>query len=147
MTRASQAPTSELQHSVSAHESWVIETSFSGAYGSDLASLSSMSTRSLRIRAGRAQCSEASPWSNVNGTVIPSFSTATNNYNAFNVRLEKRFSYGLSFLMNYTIQKNLETGGAGQRLYQNGGTSIALDTYNLSRENGPLPSMCPDFRL
>ena len=39
--------------------------------------------------------------------------------------------------MNYTIQKNLESGGAGPDAYsQNGGTSIAMDTYNL-RWNAP----------
>ena len=33
--------------------------------------------------------------------------------------------------MNYTIQKNLESGGAGPDAYtQNGGTSVAMDTYN-----------------
>ena len=42
--------------------------------------------------------------------------------------------------MNYTWQKNLEEGGSGPSAFtQNGGTSIALDTYNLSREKGLAP--------
>ena len=129
------------------HELWVIETSFSGAYGSDLASIFvNVNQVPFEYALDGRAIQRLRPWPNVNGTVIPSFSTATNNYNAFNVRLEKRFSYGLSFLMNYTIQKNLEKGGAGPSAYtQNGGTSIALDAYNLSRETGPAPIDVPQI--
>ncbi|MGI8991606.1 MAG: hypothetical protein ACR2I2_18740 [Bryobacteraceae bacterium] len=48
--------------------------------------------------------------------------------------------------MNYTIQKNLESGGAGPDAYsQNGGTSIAMDTYNLSLERSYAPIDVPQI--
>jgi hypothetical protein len=52
--------------------------------------------------------------------------------------LEKRFSKGFNFLVNYTISKNLETNGSGDSSYsQNGGTSLPLYAYDRSRDNGP----------
>ena len=48
--------------------------------------------------------------------------------------------------MNYTIQKNLESGGAGPDAYtQNGGTSIAMDTYNIARERSYAPIDVPQI--
>jgi hypothetical protein len=78
--------------------------------------------------------------------VIPTFSTATNDYNAVNFRVEKRYSKGLAMLVNYTIQKNMESGGAGPDAYtQNGGTSIALDTYNIAHERSVAPIDVPQI--
>ena len=61
--------------------------------------------------------------------MIGTFSTASNDYNSTQPpRGESATTKGLSaLLVNYTIQKNLESGGAGPgRLHsQNGGTSIA----------------------
>jgi len=86
------------------------------------------------------------PYPNINGTVITTLSTASNDYNSANFRLEKRYSKGLVLLMNYTIQKNLESGGAGPDAYtQNGGTSIAMDTYNLARERSYAPIDVPQI--
>jgi len=51
-----------------------------------------------------------------------------------------RPSHGLSVLANYTLQKNLETGGSGPNAFsQNGGTSISISTYEPRRENGLAP--------
>jgi hypothetical protein len=48
--------------------------------------------------------------------------------------------------VNYTIQKNLESGGAGPDAYtQNGGTSVAMDTYNLSLERSYAPIDVPQI--
>src|SRR5436853_7365858 len=86
------------------------------------------------------------PFSNINGTVIPVFSNGSNNYNAVNLRVEKRYSKGLALLVNYTIQKNLESRGAGPDAYtQNGGTSVAMDTYNIARERSVAPIDVPQF--
>jgi hypothetical protein len=46
-------------------------------------------------------------------------------------------------LMNYTIQKNLEAVGSGPDSYNQNGTSIALDTYNLAREKSVAPIDIP----
>lgn len=119
----------------------LIETSYQGAKGSDLATLFinvnqvpfGYALNGRNVQANR-------PYPMVNGTVIPTFSKATSNYNAFNLRVEQRYASGLSYLLNYTWQKNLEEGGSGPSAFtQNGGTSIALDAYNLSREKGLAP--------
>ena len=39
------------------------------------------------------------PYPMINGTVIPTYSTAKSNYNAFNLRVEQRYRAGLSFLL------------------------------------------------
>ncbi len=122
-------------------DSWLIETSYQGAAGRDLASLFVNVNQVPFEYALDGRNTQANrPYPMINGTVIPTFSTAKSNYNAFNLRVEKRYTHGFSFLMNYTFQKNLEEGGSGPSAFtQNGGTSIALDTYNLSREKGLAP--------
>lgn len=119
----------------------VIEVSYSGAKGSDLASLFqdqnqipfSQALAGLNKQANR-------PFPYINGQILTIFSTATSNYNAGNVKLEMRPSHGLSALVNYSLQKNLETGGSGPNAFtQNGGTSIAISTYEPRRENGLAP--------
>src|SRR5205823_11014053 len=114
----------------------LLESSYSGAIGRDLSSLFINQNQIPFAQALTGNNKQANrPFPNINGTVIPTFSTASNNYNSANFRLEKRYSKGLALLMNYTIQKNLESGGAGPDAYdQNGGTSVALDSYNIPRE-------------
>jgi hypothetical protein len=128
-------------------EAWLVETSYQGARGRDLSSLFINQNQVPFEYALDGRNTQANrPYPMINGAVIPTYSIATSNYNAFNVRLEKRYSYGLTFLANYTIQKNLEQFGAGPSAFtQNGGTSIALDTYNLSREKGPAPIDVPQI--
>ena len=127
--------------------SLVLEASYSGAMGRDLASLF-INLNQLPFAAaitGNVKQSDR-PFPNINGTVIPTFTTATSNYNAVNFKVEKRYSAGLSFLVNYTVQKNIETGGSGPSAYtQNGGTSIALDTYNIARERSVAPIDVPQI--
>ena len=122
-------------------ESLLIETSYQGAQGRDLATLFinvnqvpfEYALNGRNVQANR-------PYPMVNGTVIPTFSKATSNYNAFNLRVEQRYRSGLNYLLNYTWQKNLEEGGSGPSAFtQNGGTSIAMDSYNLPREKGLAP--------
>src|SRR5262249_29876193 len=36
-----------------------------------------------------------------------------NRYNSFQLKVEKRYSYGLNFLVAYTIQKNIESANFG----------------------------------
>jgi hypothetical protein len=123
----------------------LFEASYSGALGHDLSSLFinmnqipfGQALLGLNKQANR-------PFPNINGTVIPTFSNATNDYNAVNFRVKKRYSKGLALLVNYTVQKNLESGGAGPDAYtQNGGTSVAMDTYNIARERSVAPIDIP----
>jgi hypothetical protein len=135
----------DIQYQVTG--SLLLEASYSGALGRDLSSLFinenqipfSMALQGLTKQANR-------PFPYINGTVIPTFSTATNDYNAVNFRIEKRYSKGLALLVNYTVQKNLESGGAGPDAFtQNGGTSIAMDTYNIARERSYAPIDVPQI--
>ncbi len=135
----------DIQYQVTG--SLLLEASYSLALGHDLSSLFinqnqipfSQAIQGLNKQANR-------PFYYINGTVIPSFSNATNDYNAVNFRVEKRYSKGLALLVNYTVQKNMESGGAGPDAYtQNGGTSIAMDTYNLSRERSVAPIDVPQM--
>jgi Carboxypeptidase regulatory-like domain/TonB dependent receptor len=127
--------------------SMLLEASYSGALGHDLSSLFINENQIPFSQALAGNNKQANrPFPNINGTVIATFSTASNNYNSANFRLEKRYTKGLAFLINYTIQKNLESGGAGPDAYsQNGGTSIALDTYNISLERSYAPIDVPQI--
>lgn len=119
----------------------VIEVSYSGAKGSDLASLFQDQNQIPFAQALAGMNKQANrPFPYINGQILTIFSTATSNYNAGNVKLEMRPSHGLSALVNYSLQKNLETGGSGPNAFtQNGGTSIAISTYEPRRENGLAP--------
>jgi len=125
----------------------LIETSYQGAIGRDLATLFiNRNQVPFEYALDGRNTQRMRPYPMVNGVVIPTFSLAKSNYNAFNLRVEKRYSSGLNFLLNYTVQKNLEEGGSGPSAFtQNGGTSIALDAYNLSRERGPAPIDVPQI--
>jgi hypothetical protein len=64
--------------------------------------------------------------------------TGYSNYNALQLRLQKRMSYGLSFQLNYAWSKALDTGtgnghGSGIDIYQNAYTPSA--NYGLSDFN------------
>lgn len=72
---------------------------------------------------------------NVGNQVVMDSSMGNNFYNALNLRAEKRFGYGLNFLVNYTWSKNLEGGSGGNSaMQQNGGTTNPLDSWNLRKE-------------
>src|SRR4029077_20509152 len=85
------------------------------------------------------------PFPNINGTVIPVYSNGTNTCSSLNFRVDKRYSNGFALLVNYTIQKNLEARGSGPDSYTQNGTSIAMDTYNLSREKSAAPIDVPQI--
>jgi hypothetical protein len=127
-------------------ESLLLETSYSGLLGRDLSSMF-INVNQLPFSAALAgKNTQANrPFPNINGTVIPVFSNGTNNYNSFNVHIEKRYSKGLALLVNYTIQKNLEARGSGPDSYTQNGTSIAMDAYNLAREKSVAPIDVPQF--
>jgi outer membrane receptor protein involved in Fe transport len=64
--------------------------------------------------------------------------TGWSNYNALQLRLQKRMSYGLSFQVNYAWSKSLDTGtgnghGSGVDIYQdayNPGANYGLSDFN-----------------
>ncbi len=126
------------------YDTWLVATSFSGTYGRDLASaFININQVPWEFALDGRNKQEFRPVNQINGVVIPVFSNARNNYNAFNFKVEKRYSHGLSFLLNYSIQKNIGAGGTGPCSFTQAGTSIALDTYNLSREKTVTPMDIP----
>jgi hypothetical protein len=75
------------------------------------------------------------PFPYINGHIPTVSDFATSSYHAINLKAEKRYSNGLNFLINYTIQKLMGTGGTGPSAFsQNGGTSFVMDNYNLGLE-------------
>jgi hypothetical protein len=72
---------------------------------------------------------------NVGNQVVMDSAMGNNDYHALNLRAEKRLSYGLNFLVNYTWSKNIENGSGGNSaMQQNGGTTNPLDSWNLHKE-------------
>ena len=126
--------------------SLVLETSYSGLLGRDLSSMFINENQLPFSAALQGRNTQANrPFPNINGTVIPVFSNGANNYNSVNFRVDKHYSNGFALLLNYTIQKNLEARGSGPDSYNQNGTSIAMDTYNLSREKSVAPIDVPQI--
>ena len=123
----------------------MLEGSYSGALGRDLATLFLNENQIPFAQALQGQTKQANrPFPNINGTILTIFSTAKSNYNSLNLKVEKRYSRGLTLLANYSWQKNMETGGSGPDAFtQAGGTSIAMDTYNLAGERTVAPINVP----
>ncbi len=122
-------------------ETLLLETSYQGARGRDLATLFiNLNQAPFEYALDGRNVQRLRRFPMVNGNVLPTFSKAKSNYNAFNLRVEQRHRSGLNLLMNYTWQKNMEEGGSGPNAFnQNGAISIVLDAYNLSREKGVAP--------
>ena len=122
----------------------VVEVSYSGAKGTKLAA---------RINANQIRWEDAMagrnlqiyrPFNYINNATGKDATIANNVYNALNVRVEKRLSKGLNFLMNYTWSKNLESNGSSTMAFsQNGGTVFPLDSYNLHKERTYTPLDIP----
>lgn len=60
----------------------------------------------------------------------------SNWLNSANLKIERRFSKGLTLLANYTISHATDSGNAGESTYGNQANTRALNTYDLSRERG-----------
>lgn len=124
---------------------WLMEVTLSTSRGRDLATsfLHSNQVPFEYALDGR-NVQRFRPFANVNGTIPTVDSVGTSSYHAVNFKVEKRYSSGLSFLINYTIQKNMESNGTGPSAFtQNGGTSFVFDHYNLSRERSVAPIDVP----
>ena len=129
----------DLQYQIT--NSTLIEASYSGALGRDQASLFIDGNQVPFSAALAGQNKQVNrPYSNIDANVLGVYSNASSNYNALNLKVQQRMAHGLAFLANYSWQKNIESQGTGPDSYnQNGGTSIALDTYDLSKERGVAP--------
>jgi hypothetical protein len=111
-----------------------VAASYSGSKGSDLVNRRNLNQ--IPIEYGLAGHTSQSDrfFPNINGTMGYDAATGISNYNALNLRLEKRHSSGMDFLVNYTWSKSLDNGGGTMAWAQNGGTTIPLDSYNVHKE-------------
>jgi len=126
----------------------VVEAAYSGLKGTKM--VSRVNLNQIRFEdavAGRnLQIHRRFP--NINNAVGLDAAISNNIYNAFNLRVEKRFSHGLNFLFNYTFSKNLESNGNGSSAWsQNGGTTFPLDSYNLLKERSYSPLDVPHVAI
>ncbi len=58
------------------------------------------------------------------------------DYNAFTVKVQKRYSHGLNFLAAYTWAKNMDNAGGGAGNNQNSGNAGPQNVYDLAAERG-----------
>jgi len=122
----------------------LLEVAYSGLKGSKLISRRNLDQIPIAQALAGGNLQANRPYPNINGSVGVDAAIANNAYNALNVRLEKRYSSGLNFLMNYTWSKNLESNGDGNSSFdQNGGTTLPLDSYNLQKERSYAPLDVP----
>jgi hypothetical protein len=131
-----------LQYEIA--NSWLVEAAYSGAKGTHLGARNNLGQVPFEFALdGRnTQAFRSAP--KINGTGGISAGDANNKYQAVSFKLEKRYSKGFNFLVNYTISKNLETNGSGDSSYaQNGNTSLPLYAYDRRRDNGPAPLDIP----
>jgi hypothetical protein len=84
---------------------------------------------------GEAGANRPFPWS---GTALEATARGTSNYNAMQVRVDKRMSSGLAFGTGYTWSKSMDNGGSGFYGVENGPQSYStMQNYNnLSADYG-----------
>ncbi|MDX1981349.1 MAG: hypothetical protein SFV51_13855, partial [Bryobacteraceae bacterium] len=115
---------------------WLMEVTFMGSRGRDLATAFLHYNQVPFEYALEGRATQANrPFPFINGTIPTVSDFATSSYHSVNFKVEKRYSNGLNFLVNYSIQKLMGTGGTGPSAFsQNGGTSFVMDNYNLDLE-------------
>lgn len=79
---------------------------------------------------GPGPISERQPYPQYGGTFSNSTNIGTSNYNSMQVKVEKRYSFGLSFLSSYTWSKSLDIQSEGQ-------SGSIMTIYDLRRDWGP----------
>lgn len=92
--------------------------------------------------AGRTASADR-PFSYVNSAIGIDRADVNNWYHSFNLRVERRFSRGLTFLANYTVSKNIDSGNSGTSTFNGQGNTRAMNTYELRRERGLSPTDIP----
>jgi hypothetical protein len=121
----------------------LVETSYSGARG--LHWVQRVDVNQVRFEdalAGRNRQQDR-PFPFLQASTGIDTANVNNWYHAFNLRVERTFSRGISLLANYTISKNTESGNMGSATYTNGANTRPLDSYNLRLERGLSPLDVP----
>jgi hypothetical protein len=76
------------------------------------------------------------PFPFINSAVGWDTANVNNWYHSANLKVERRFSGGLTFMVNYTVSKNTDSGNSGSSTFDGQGNTRAMDSYNWSRERG-----------
>jgi len=121
----------------------LVETSYAGARG--IRWVQRINVNTVRFEdalAGRNTQADR-PFPFVQESIGWDTAVVNNWYHSFNLRVERRFSQGLTFLANYTVSKNIDSGGSGNSLFDQQGDTRALDAYNLKLERGISPTDIP----
>ena len=118
---------------------WLFEISYSGSLGRKLGSRINLNQlpESSALNGTNTQANRFLPI--LNGILVYDGAFGTSNYNAMNLKVERRYSNGLELIANYTYSRYLELGPTGVVgvFDQAGGTSLPLDSFNMRREYGP----------
>ena len=131
-----------LQYAI--RQDLMVEMSYSGTKGTKLIARANLNQIRLEdALAGRTAQADR-PYPHINNTVGIDAAIANNIYHALNMRIEKRYRSGLAFMANYTWSKNLESNGNGDSSFnQNGGTTLPLNSYDLTKERSYAPLDVP----
>jgi outer membrane receptor protein involved in Fe transport len=126
---------------------WLFELSYSGSLGRKLSGRINLNQEPWQnvLNGTNTQAYRFAPF--LNGVLCYDGAYGTSNYNAVNLKVQKSFSRGLQFLVNYTYSRNFELGTPGvvSTWTQAGGTSLPLDSYNMLREYGPAVTDLPHY--
>ena len=114
----------------------MVEASYAGARGLGWAQRIDVDQISFaQALAGRRAQSDR-PYPFLDSAVGFDTANVNNWYHSFNLRVERQFSNGLTFLLNHTISKNTESGNAGSSTFSGQGNTRAMDSFDWSRERG-----------
>jgi outer membrane receptor protein involved in Fe transport len=85
------------------------------------------------------------PW--FSATPFMSSDTGSSDYNGLQVKLNRRYSNGLQYLISYTWAKSLDVGGSGYFNVENGagGSSVWQNYYDLKTARGVSAYNIPHF--
>ena len=121
----------------------LVETSYSGAHGVHWVQRINVNTVPFEWALIGKNTQADRPFPFVQQSIGWDTATVANWYHAFNLRVERRFTKGLTLLANYTVSKAIDSGGSGNSLYSQQGDTRALDAYNVRLEKGISPTDIP----
>lgn len=121
----------------------LVEASYSGAHGVHWVQRYNVNTVPFEWALIGKNTQADRPFPFVQQSIGWDTATVASWYNAFNLRVERRFAQGLTFLANYTVSKAIDSGGSGNSLYSQQGDTRALDAYNVRLEKGISPTDIP----
>ena len=120
-----------IQHQ--ATETLLLEVGYSGSAGHKLQRMYGFNTPIERSGPlDRTSTRDRRPWGDVYGRIQTIGNVVNSNYNALGVKIQQRFSKGLTYLIGYTWAKSIDNGSA---IRTNSGDNLfPTNNYDLSNE-------------